>query len=256
MSETPYSFQVTALAGIPLVQPGDDLIRLILDGLVASDLTVKTGDVLVITSKIISKAEGRTVRLADVQPGPDAYHYAEVTGKDPRLVELVLRESSVVSRASKGVLVVEHKLGFVCANAGIDQSNTEGGSNVALLLPTNPDATAAQLRDNLRSATGAAMGIVISDSHGRPFRMGNIGVAIGVAGIPALLDLRGANDLYERKLQITIQGYADLIASTAQLASGEGSEGRPVVHIRGLNIPMGDGKGTDLNRPRQNDLYR
>lgn len=238
------------------MQPGDDLNRLILDGLAASRLTLETGDVLVITSKIVSKAEGRTVQLTDVQPSPDAHHYAELTGKDPRLVELVLRESNEVSRASKGVLVVEHKLGFVCANAGIDQSNTADGGEAALLLPAAPDKTAAQLRDSLKTVTGATIGIVISDSHGRPFRMGNIGVAIGVAGLPAVLDLRGANDLYGRKLQITIQGYADVIASTAQLASGEGNEGRPVIHIRGLKLPPGDGTASDLNRPRENDLYR
>jgi len=250
LAEQPHSFQVIALAGIPLVQPGDDLAQLMLDGLAASNLALQAGDVLVITSKVVSKAEGGTVRLADVQPSTDAEHYAEVTGKDPRMVELVLRESKSVSRAAQNVLVVEHRLGFVSANAGIDQSNT------VLLLPANPDETAAHLRNHLYESTGALVGIVISDSHGRPFRLGTVGVAIGVAGMPALLDLRGADDLYGRKLQVTIQGYADMAASTAQLASGEGSEGRPVVLIRGLNLPSVEGKAADLNRLPEHDLYR
>ncbi len=245
-----------ALAGIPLVQPGDDLAQLILNGLAASNLALQAGDVLVITSKVVSKAEGRTVRLADVQPSTDAEHYAEVTGKDPRMVELVLRESKSVSRAAQNVLVVEHRLGFVSANAGIDQSNIESGEGTVLLLPANPDETAAHLRNHLYESTGVLVGIVISDSHGRPFRLGTVGVAIGVAGMPALLDLRGADDLYGRKLQITIQGYADMAASTAQLASGEGSEGRPVVLIRGLNLPLVEGKAADLNRLPEHDLYR
>jgi coenzyme F420-0:L-glutamate ligase/coenzyme F420-1:gamma-L-glutamate ligase len=212
-------------------------------------------DVLVVTSKIVSKAEGRRVSLTEIQPGDEARRLAAITGKDERMVELVLRESTEVSRAAPNVLVVRHRLGFISANAGIDQSNVAGDDDSALLLPLDPDASATRIRDGLHALTNAQVGIVLSDSHGRPFRMGNVGVAIGVAGIPALRDLRGSSDLFGRTLKITIQGYADMIASAAGLVSGEGAEGLPVIHIRGLNV-RGDGKASDLNRPAEQDLYR
>jgi coenzyme F420-0:L-glutamate ligase/coenzyme F420-1:gamma-L-glutamate ligase len=252
----PPSFTVTALTGMPLVQAGDDLPGLVLAALAEMGLSLMDGDVLVVTSKIVSKAEGRRVRLASVTPGDEAHYYAEVTGKDPRLVELVLRESRFVSRAAKGVLVTEHRLGFVSANAGIDQSNTEDGEQVALLLPENPDGTAQAMRAALRERAGVNVGVVLSDSHGRPFRLGNVGVALGVAGLPALLDLRGQADLFGRALQISTVGYADLVASAAALVTGEGSEGRPVVLVRGLDIPAGDGHASDLYRAADADLYR
>ncbi|MEL6269459.1 MAG: coenzyme F420-0:L-glutamate ligase, partial [Chloroflexota bacterium] len=209
-----------------------------------------------VTSKIISKAEGCTANLADVEPGDDALHYAQVTGKDPRLVELVLRESRIVSRASKGVLVTEHRLGFVSANAGIDQSNAEDGDNTVLLLPPDPDGTARSIRERMKVETGADIGVMLSDSHGRPFRLGNIGVAIGIAGMPGLLDLRGETDLFGRELQISVQAYADLVASAATLATGEGSEGRPVVLVRGLQFPDVRGRASEMNRPADQDFYR
>lgn len=249
-------FTVTALEGMPLVQPGDDLVGLVLDALARMNLTLVDGDVLVVTSKIVSKVEGRMVRLDAVTPSDDAEHYAGVTGKDPQLVELVLRESRSVSRAAKGVLVTEHRLGFVSANAGIDQSNTVDGDHVALLLPKDPDASARGLREGLHERTGANMGVVLSDSHGRPFRLGNVGVALGVAGLPALLDLRGERDLFGRTLQISMVGYADLVASAAALVTGEGSEGRPVVLVRGLELPAGEGRASDLYRSADADLYR
>ncbi len=250
------SFKVIALPGFPMVAAGDDVAALIREALDGAGLSLVDGDVLVVTSKILSKAAGRVVALADVKPSDEARHYAEITGKDPRMVELVLRESNSVSRAARGVLVVEHRLGFVCANAGIDQSNLADGEARALLLPVDPDGDAATIREAMRTVYSADVGVVISDSHGRPFRMGNIGVAIGVAGMPGILDLRGEQDLYGRDLKITIQGYADLVASTAQLATGEGAEGRPVVLVRGLDYPAGDGLGSDLNRDAGNDLYR
>jgi coenzyme F420-0:L-glutamate ligase / coenzyme F420-1:gamma-L-glutamate ligase len=250
------SLNVTALLGIPFVEPGDDIPLLIRTALTEANITPQDRDVLVVTSKILSKAAGRIVHLIDVTPSPQAHHYADLTGKDPRLVELVLQESTRVSRAAPGVLVVEHRLGFVCANAGIDQSNLKTGDTAALLLPHDPDADARRIRASIRATYGVNVGIIISDSHGRPFRMGNIGVAIGVAGMPAILDLRGELDLYGRDLRITIQGYADLVASAAQLATGEGAEGRPVVLVRGLSYPSTDGYATDLNRNPANDLYR
>jgi coenzyme F420-0:L-glutamate ligase/coenzyme F420-1:gamma-L-glutamate ligase len=244
-----------AIPAIPLIEAGADLGAVIADALRVASITLQAGDVLVVTSKIVSKAEGRRVLLAEVVPSDEALRLAGVTGKDPRLVELVLRESTEVSRATKGVLVVRHRLGFVSANAGIDQSNVEGGDDVALLLPHDPDASAAHLREGLDARLGVRVGVIISDSHGRAWRMGNIGVAIGVAGLPALRDLRGNADLFGRPLKITLQGYADMIASSAALLTGEGAEGLPVVCVRGLSA-TGEGQASDLNRPPEQDLYR
>ena len=248
---------IRPVPGIPLIQVGDDLPKIILDALQIADINLQSGDVLVITSKIVSKAEGRYVDLRTIEPGEKAISVAAETGKDPRLVALVLRESTEISRKAFGVLVTRHQLGFVSANAGIDQSNIgEDAENFALLLPENPDESALTIRNKLHAATQVAPAIVISDSHGRPFRMGNIGVALGVAGMPALLDLRGQHDLSGRKLKISMQGYADLVASAAHLASGEGDEGLPVIHIRGLHFKGPDGTAADLNRPADKDLYR
>lgn len=250
------SLSVIALPGIPLIQPGDNLLQLILDGLSRARLHLENGDVLVVTSKIVSKAEGRQFKLSSVQPGAEAIRLAEETRKDPRIVELVLRESRLISRKAVGVLVTQHRLGFVSANAGIDQSNVDGSDETVLLLPADPDWSATNIRSALQERTGIQVGVVISDSHGRPFRMGNVGVAIGVAGIPALLDLRGMPDLFGRELKISIQGYADLVASAANLVTGEADEGRPVVLVRGLRFPAIEGRASDLNRPPEQDLYR
>jgi len=162
----------------------------------------------------------------------------------------------LISRKAPGVLVVQHRLGFISANAGIDQSNVDGGDDHVLLLPVDPDASAEAIRRRLCAATGTDVGVVISDSHGRPFRLGNVGVAIGVAGMPALLDLRGRPDLFGRELKISIQGYADLVASAANLLTGEADEGRPVVHLRGLQFPSVEGHAHEMNRPPEQDLYR
>ncbi len=245
-----------ALPGIPLVQPGDDLPRLILDSVERAGLVLQTGDALAVTSKIISKAERRFVRLSDVTPGARAVQLAAETNKDPRIVELVLSESVAVVRQAFGVLIVRHRLGFVSASAGIDQSNVEGGNDGVLLLPLDPDASAEAIRQRLREATGAEVGIVVSDSHGRPFRMGNAAVAIGVAGLPALVDMRGQTDLFGRVLKITVQAYADEIASAANLLSGEADEGRPVVLVRGLRWPAVEGHASDMIRPLETDLFR
>jgi coenzyme F420-0:L-glutamate ligase/coenzyme F420-1:gamma-L-glutamate ligase len=250
------SLTITALPGIPLIQPGDDLVQIILDGLSRAELILQDGDALVVTSKIVSKSEGRIVDLNTITPGVRAFKLAEETSKDPRVIELVLRESTGISRKARGVLVVQHRLGFISANAGIDQSNLEGGDERVLLMPLDPDGSARTICGRLREATGASVAIVISDSHGRPFRMGNVGVAIGVAGMPALLDLRGQPDLFGRKLKISMSGYGDLVASAAHLLSGEGDEGRPVIHLRGLQFPAEDGCANDLYRPTEQDLYR
>jgi coenzyme F420-0:L-glutamate ligase/coenzyme F420-1:gamma-L-glutamate ligase len=246
-----------SLPGIPLVQPGDDLARLILDSLRAAELTLRGGDILVVTSKIVSKAEGRFLDLRAVSPSVRAEEIAVQTGKDPRLVEVILAESTSISRMRMGVLIVRHRLGFTSANAGIDHSNVgPNGEEWVLLLPVDPDASAARLRMALHAATGVQVGIVISDTHGRPFRLGNVGVAVGVAGLPALLDLRGRPDLFGRVLQATDIGLADEIAAAADLLSGQAAEGLPVTLVRGLRLPSVDGRASDLVRSPELDLYR
>lgn len=245
-----------ALRDIPLVQPGDDLSALIAAALARAALGLQPQDVLVVASKIVSKAEGRYVALDSVTPSERALVLAAQTQKDPRVVELVLRESKSVSRVAPNVLVVEHRLGFVSANAGIDQSNIEAGDDRVLLLPVDPDASASQLAEQLHALIGIRPAVVISDTHGRPFRLGNIGVAIGVSGMQALVDLRGRDDLFGRKLKISMQGYADMVASAAHLLTGEAGEGLPVVLLRGLTLPQGEGSAHDLNRSAAHDLYR
>lgn len=257
MRATPHKHQFTAFAleAIPMIQPGDDITGIILDALHNNGRTLQPDDVLVIASKIIAKSEGRFVNLADVTPDERACQIADQTRKDPRIVALILTEATSVSRIAPHVLVTEHRLGFVSANSGIDQSNI-GMPDHVLLLPQDPDATARQIRSEMRQRTGVDVAVVISDTHGRPFRLGNVGVAIGIAGIPALVDERGKDDLFGRPLIATVQGYADMLASTAHLLTGEGAEGRPVVILRGLQLPPGDGDARQLNRDPQQDLYR
>lgn len=250
------TLNLIALPGIPLIQPGDDLAQLILQALERAALTLQTGDVLVVTSKIVSKAEGRIFNLNDVVPGEEAARVAAETLKDPRIVQLVLNESLAISRSAPGVLITRHRLGFVSASSGIDQSNVDGGEERVLLLPLDPDASARAIRAALLAATEAEVGIVISDSHGRPFRIGNAGVAIGIAGMPALLDLRGHTDLFGRELKMSIQAYADEVASAANLLTGEAAEGLPVVLVRGLDFPPQDGHASEYNRPLEQDLFR
>jgi coenzyme F420-0:L-glutamate ligase / coenzyme F420-1:gamma-L-glutamate ligase len=250
------SFQAYALPEIPLVKEGDNLPQLILEGLERAGFRLQDGDILSIASKIVSKSEGRFATLADVLPSAEAFEVAEQVAKDPRVVELVLQESKSISRMRKGVLVTEHRLGFISANSGIDASNVDESQEKVLLLPKDPDLSAAAIREALRAKTGAEAAIIITDTHGRPFRMGNVGVAIGVAGVQALVDRRGEADLFGRILQATILGYTDMLASAAHLLTGEGAEGLPVVLIRGLVFPKGDGKASDLNRPAAEDMYR
>ena len=246
-----------ALPGIPDVQPGDDVGRLLLAALDGAGLAPQDGDVIAIAQKIVSKAEGRLVDLADVEPGERARELAGQTDKDPRLVELILRESDEVSRVRPGVIIVRHRLGFTSANAGIDRSNVgpEGEERV-LLLPVDPDASAHRIRDLFIAELGVVVGVIITDSHGRPFRLGTVGVAIGVAGLPALWDRRGEADRYGYRLQHTDVGVADEIAAAAGLLMGQAAEGQPAVLLRGLRLPPADGRATDLVRPKDLDLYR
>lgn len=253
------SLTLYPVPGIPHVQPGDDVTMILLDALARAEMNLEAGDVLAVAQKIISKAEGRLVELATVTPSPRALEVAEQTNKDPRLVELILQESEEISRMRLGVLIVRHRLGFTSANAGIDRSNvaqTEGGEEMVLLLPQDPDGSAARIRATIAERTGVQVGVVVCDSHGRPFRLGTVGIAIGVAGLPALWDRRGERDLYGYELQHTDVGVADEIAAAAGLLMGQAAEGTPAVLLRGLSLPGGEGKARDLVRPKELDLYR
>lgn len=249
------SFSAYAIPDIPLIQDGNNILAIMLDKIIQAGFDLQDGDVLVISSKIISKAQGRRFRLDTVIPSKDALSLAEETGKDPRVIELILQESVMVSRKRKGVLVTQHRLGFVSANSGIDQSNVKDGDDAALLLPIDPDRTAQEFRDTIVEQLGVTIGIVISDTHGRPFRIGNTGVAIGVAGLPAVKDLRGRKDLFGRTLEVSQEAYADLVASAAHLLCGEADEGYPVILLRGVDISPPHGQATDMNRLPENDLY-
>lgn len=248
--------ELLALPHIPLIQPGDDLPGIVLRAAQGGGLRFGEGDVLAVAQKIVSKAEGRLVFLPDVSPSPRAEELAVVTGKDPRLVEVVLSESAEVLRARPGLLVVEHRLGFICANAGVDQSNVAGSDQWALLLPADPDASARRLRDAIHAATGCRVAIIICDSHGRAWRFGVVGVAIGVAGLRPVSDLRGQPDLTGRPLQITEVGAADEIAAAAGLLMGQAGEGTPVVLVRGAPFVAGEGTLSEILRPREKDLFR
>jgi coenzyme F420-0:L-glutamate ligase/coenzyme F420-1:gamma-L-glutamate ligase len=250
------SLVLHALEGIPEVRPGDDLASVIGAALDRAGIALAPGDVLVVAQKVVSKSEGRVVDLADVVPSARAIELAAVTGKDARMVELILSESAQVLRAKKEVIVVEHRLGFVMANAGIDQSNVERGVERALLLPQDPDASARRLRDALRQARGVGVGIVVNDSFGRAWRHGTVGTALGVAGMPGLVDLRGRPDRFGRKLLITQVGVADELAAAASLLMGQADEGCPVVHVRGMPYGGREGSVRELLRPAEEDLFR
>jgi coenzyme F420-0:L-glutamate ligase / coenzyme F420-1:gamma-L-glutamate ligase len=248
---------LTALAGFPEVAPGASLPDLVLDSLARSGKTLDPGDVLVVAQKIVSKAEGRRVRLADVQPSERARALAVQAQKDPRLIELILREAREVLRVKPGIVIVEHRLGFVMANAGIDQSNlAPGETESALLLPQDPDASAARLRAALAAACGVEVGVIVNDSFGRAWRNGVTGVAIGVAGVPALIDLRGRTDRVGRELRVTEIAAADELAAAASLVMGQADEGFPVVHARGFPYALRAGSAVELVRPRAQDLFR
>src|ERR1700722_3375219 len=250
--------RLVALPDFPHVSSGDDLAIMTVEALARGGLTLHSGDVLVFAQKVISKAEGRRIDLASITPGSRALELSKTVEQDPRLVELGLRESRRVVRLAKDVLIVEHHLGLVMANAGIDQSNVAdpAGGEFALLLPEDPDASAARLRDRLRVLTGCEPGVIIGDSFGRPWRVGTVGVAIGCAGLPATLDLRGQPDLFGRPLRVTVVGHADEIASAASVLMGQADEARPVVLVRGLGLRAPHQPAAALIRPQQQDLFR
>lgn len=251
---------LTALPDIPLIKPGDHLVTIMLHALAAAAIYLEDGDILVVAQKVVSKAEGRMVDLSQIRPSQRAEEYSQISGKDPRLVELILRESKQVLRARPGTLIVEHRLGFVCANAGIDHSNTvelgDQSEDWVLLLPEDPDASASVLRAGLEKTYGVRLGVMIIDSHGRAWRLGTVGTAIGLSGLPGLVDLRGRPDLFGFRLRITQVGAADELAAAASLIMGQAAEGTPVVHVRGFPYPLREANLGELLRPEEQDLFR
>ena len=252
------SLEVIALKGLPLIGAGDNLAERIASALERNGVAPRAKDVLVVAQKIVSKAEARIVDLATVKPSAKALTLAAEVDKDPRLVEVILSELVRVVRARPGVLIVEHRLGFVMANAGVDQSNVAPGDGAAhvLVLPENPDASAEALRRGLKARTGVDLAVVINDSFGRPWRQGTVGVAIGAAGLPALVDLRGRPDLFGRKLEVSVIGFADEIAAAASLLMGQAGEALPAVLIRGLSWSAPEATAASLVRPANEDLFR
>jgi coenzyme F420-0:L-glutamate ligase/coenzyme F420-1:gamma-L-glutamate ligase len=250
------ALELTALPGIPMVREGDDIAALIIRALGSREL--HDGDVVVVAQKIVSKAEGRTVDLGTVKPSAKAISLADEVGKDPRLVEVVLSESVRVVRSRPNLIIVQHRLGFVMANAGVDQSNVAPADGVhrVLLLPRDPDASAEALRQKLQQRYGVALGVVISDSFGRAWRRGTCGIAIGAAGLPSLIDLRGQPDLFGRTLEVSIIGFADEIAAAASLLQGQAAEARPVVLVRGLTWSAPATPAAALVRSPEEDLFR
>jgi coenzyme F420-0:L-glutamate ligase/coenzyme F420-1:gamma-L-glutamate ligase len=252
------SLEIFAVPGLPMVQAGDDLVSLVNAAMQAAGLVLRDRDVVVFAQKVVSKSEGRRVDMASVVPSPRALEIAAEVRKDPRLVELVLRESKRIVRKIPDVLIVEHRLGLVMANAGVDQSNVaeHGGGEFALLLPVDPDGSAERLRQDFRRIGGRDVGVVINDSFGRPWRQGTVGVAIGCAGLPALVDLRGTPDLFGRTLKVTVIAYADEIAAAASLLMGQATEGRPVVIVRGLQPSAPAVPATSIVRDAREDLFQ
>ncbi len=251
---------LTPLIGIPLVQPGDNLGQQICEAIEKSQIELLDGDILVVTQKIVSKSENRFVNLNNILASPEAVEIGKKTEKDPRFVELVLQESKSILRMRTGTLIAEHKLGFVCANAGIDHSNVQSlDGNLedwVLLLPENPDESASRIRGVIEAASGRKVGVLIIDSHGRAWRMGAVGVAIGLSGIPALVDLRGKPDLFGYQLRVTLVAAADELAAAASLMMGQADEFTPVIHVRGFPYAQRESTVQELIRPRDLDLFR
>jgi coenzyme F420-0:L-glutamate ligase / coenzyme F420-1:gamma-L-glutamate ligase len=249
--------EIIAVEGLPEVDPGIDLPGLLTDHFKAASDSLLDGDIVVVTSKIVSKAEARFVDLGTVTPSPEACLLAEEVCKDPALVELVLRESAAIVRKARHVLITRHRLGHVMANAGIDASNVGSGTgDQVLLLPQNPDASAQAIRDAITRQLDRDVAVIVSDSFGRPWRLGTTNVAVGVAGMPALIDQRGAVDRDGRVLQMTLIAVADSIAGAAGLMMGEADEGLPVAIVRGAAVQGLPQTSSALIRPASEDLFQ
>lgn len=251
------NFSVIAIPGVPMIRAGDDLAAIICDALAAAEIRLVDGDVVCVAQKVVSKAEGRQVPLASISPTERATELAAQTDKDPRLVELILRESSELIRMRPGALIMRHRLGMVCAHAGVDQSNIEHSDGEhALLLPENPDQSAAALKSALDRSQTVNVGVIITDSTNRPWRLGTVGIAIGAAGLTVLQDHRGGQDLFGRELIVTLINRADAIAGAATLAMGETTEKLPVVLVRGLPAERAGDTAQMIMRPLEEDLFR
>ncbi len=255
---TSRSLTITPLAGIPRVAAGDDLAGLVIAALERAKLTPVSQDIVVVAQKIVSKSEGRLRPLATAKPDARAEELARITGKDPRQVALVLEESEEILRAKKNVIVVAHRLGLVLANAGIDRSNVEQGAagEAVLLLPLDPDASAARLKARLDAHFGVSLGVVVTDSIGRAWRLGTLGHAIGAAGVPSLIDQRGQPDMNNRALEVTETAFADAVAAAAVLMMGEAAEGTPAALVRGLTWTAPERPARALVRPKAEDMFR
>jgi coenzyme F420-0:L-glutamate ligase / coenzyme F420-1:gamma-L-glutamate ligase len=250
----------SALENFPLIRPGDDLPGLIEYSLQENNIILEDGDILVLAQKIISKAEGRFVNLSQVHPSQRAFNLEKITGKDPRFIELVLKESKSVIRAKPNTLIVEHRLGFICANAGIDHSNVDGDppnqADLFLLLPEDPDRSAQIIRHHLEKISGRNLGVVIIDSHGRAWRNGIVGVTIGLSGVPGVVDMRGQKDLFGYELKVTQIAAVDELAASASLLMGQAAESRPVILVHGFPYPLRESRFCELVRPVNEDLFR
>jgi len=249
------SIQVIGVKGLPIIEEGDDLARLICNAASQQGTPIEDGDIIVITHVILSRAEGNVTSLDEVVPSPFAKALAQQSGKDPALVEVILQESKGIVRMGDGHIITETKHGYVCANAGVDQSNVPGERNVAL-LPKNPDGSARGIRRKIRKLTGKDVAVIVSDTHGRPLREGEINVAIGVAGINPIRDRRGETDLFGYVLRVKQTAVADELSSAAELVIGQADEGIPVAIIRGYPYPKSEkAKATQLIRPKARDLF-
>ncbi len=249
--------EVIALNNLPSIKEDDDIAKIILNHSRENNLDIQENDIFVIAQKIISKSEGRLIDLQRVETSRKAEEIAKEVSKDPRLVELIIQESNEIIRIQDGVIIVEHRLGHILANAGIDQSNIEDGEGHVLLLPENPNKSAEQIRRDLELSLGIRISVIISDSMGRAWRLGTTGHAIGSSGVKTIIDLRGkSKDLFGRELQTTVIGFADQIASAAALVIGESNEGKPVAIVRGIDMPSDSDNVNDLIRPKKEDLFR
>jgi len=248
--------EVIAVEGLPLIKKGDDLARLICSAVEKQHNSIQGGDVLVVTHVAVSKAEGNIINLDTVTPHKTAREVAEKTGKDPALVEVILKESKDIVRMRKGVLITESRHGFVSANSGVDRSNIEGARNVAP-LPRDPDLSARRIRQGIKKITGRDVAVIVSDTHGRPFRMGEVNVAVGVSGLKPIRDRRGEKDLFGYVLRIKQTAIADELASAAELVIGQANEGIPVAIIRGYSyLESETARATELARPKEKDMFR
>jgi len=253
------SLTLTPLLNFPLIRQDDNLADILVKSLQETQIELHDNDIIVLAQKIVSKSEGRMVNLATVTPSQHAIELSQKADKDPRVMELMLQESNEVLRIRVGTIIVEHKLGFVCANAGIDHSNVMSGGNTedyVLLLPEDPDRSARNIREKIKQTTGKNIGVMIIDSHGRAWRNGTVGICIGLSGLPAIVDERGWKDLFGYALKITIVGVADELAAAASLVMGQAAEGIPAVHVRGFPYPLGEGSLKDLIRPKEQDMFR